>query len=180
MDWKTYEEVLRNKGDDPIPRLAYLDGVMEAFVPGRYHESRGALIGRLVEIWADREGVPLEATKSWTLKNRLKKAGIEPDESWVLGDRPEAELPDLALEVVHTHGGLRKLEIYARLGVPEVWFWIDGSLVVHVLSHGRYALTTRSRAFRTLDLVQLAHFVTHLSPARAPMRYRAALEKRRR
>jgi Uma2 family endonuclease len=180
MDWSTFEAVLRHKGESPIPRVSYLDGVMEAVVPGKFHEGTAGLIGRLVEIWADHHEIPLETTKSWTLKNRLKEAGVEPDESWVVGDRPGAELPDLALEFVHTSGTLDKLEIYARLGVREVWFWIDGVLSIHVLRGGRYVRATRSHVLRGIDLDQLMHFVTHVSPARARLRYRAALEKRRR
>ncbi|MEG4506483.1 Uma2 family endonuclease [Microcoleus sp. F6_B4] len=35
-------------------------------------------------------------------------------------------IPDLAIEVVFTSGGIDKLQLYKRLGIPEVWFWEDG------------------------------------------------------
>jgi len=60
---------------------------------------------------------------SWTLQDRAADAGAEPDECYVFGDRPDAERPDLAVEVLWTHGGLNKLEIYRRLGVREIWVW---------------------------------------------------------
>jgi Uma2 family endonuclease len=178
-DWKTFEAVLAARADAPVPRLSYLDGVLELMSPAKTHESTAALIGRLLEVWADVNAVVIESTKSWTLKRSKKKVGVEPDESWVVGDRPDALLPDVVLEVVHTHGGLHKLEHYARLGVREVWFWIDGTLSIHVLRGPRYVRAARSHVFRALDIAMLVQFVKHPSPGRAPLLYRAALSGHR-
>ncbi len=145
--------------------------------PGKTHESRCWLIGRLLEVWADENEILLEGLKSWTLKSAGKDAGAEPDECWVIGDRPHATKPDLALEVVQTHGGLDKLEIYRRLAVKEVWFWIDGELAVHVLRGRSYVRSAKSALFAGLDLKLLSRFVRHQSPARARSLYRAALRR---
>ena len=128
---------------------------------------------------ADENEIDIEPTGSWTLKNRLKAAGAEPDECWVIGDRPKATLPDLALEVVHTHGGLDKLEVYRRLGIREVWFWIRGELTVYLLRSRGYVRAAHSGVFPALDLKKLAAFARHPSRARAPRLYRAALRDHR-
>ena len=180
VGWKTFEAVLAARGDAPVPRMAYLDGVMELMSPGKRHESIAGLLGRLLEVWADVNRVIIEGTKSWTLKSGGKKAGVEPDESWIIGDRPDARLPDLAIEVVHAHGGLDKLALYARLRVREVWFWIDATLSVHVLWGPRYIRATRSHLFKQLDLGLLVRFAKHPSRGRAPSLYRAALERQAR
>jgi Uma2 family endonuclease len=177
VDWKGLKTLLAARGDASVPRVSYLDGVMELMSPGKTHESRSWLIGRLLEVWADENEVLLEGLKSWTLKNEGKEAGAEPDECWVVGDRPHATKPDLALEVVQSHGGLDKLEVYRRLGVKEVWFWIDGELTVHALRGKAYVRSPRSTLFRGLDLKLLSRFVRHQSPARARMLYRAALRR---
>src|SRR5437879_459731 len=52
IDWKTYERIEAGREESSVPRLAYLDGVMEAVVPGRRRVKLGALIGRLLEVWA--------------------------------------------------------------------------------------------------------------------------------
>lgn len=55
--------------------------------------------------------------------------------------------PELVIEVVspssRTHDGLRKLDWYAQLGVPEYWLVNPEtrSLVVHRLQQGVYAIT---------------------------------------
>lgn len=177
VDWNTYKALLAARGDAPSPRVAYFNGVMELMAPARTHETIAGLIGRLLEVWSEENDVLIERTKSWTLEDESDEAGAEPDESWVLGERPDAARPDLALEVVHKHGGLDKLNIYARLGVREVWFWVDGKLSVHVLRGRRYAQATRSHLFKTLDVELLARFARHASPARAPRLYRAALKR---
>jgi hypothetical protein len=44
-------------------------------------------------------------------------------------DRPGTpSLPDVAIEVIWTRGGLDKLDVYRGLGVPEVWTWQEGRL----------------------------------------------------
>ncbi|MDP2274639.1 MAG: Uma2 family endonuclease [Archangium sp.] len=177
VGWRGLKNLLASRGNTPVPRISYLDGVMELMSPGKTHESRSWLIGRLLEVWADEHEVLLEGLKSWTLKNEGKEAGAEPDECWVVGDRPTATKPDLALEVVQTRGGLDKLEIYRRLGVKEVWFWIDGEITVHVLRGRSYVRSAKSTLFKSLDLKQLTQFVRHPAPARARMLYRAALRR---
>jgi Uma2 family endonuclease len=97
--------------------------------PSIDHESLKKRLARLLEIYAELEGYG-----SWTLKEQAKRLGVEADECYVLGpsDQPR-RIPDIAIEVVWTSGGLDKLEAYRRLGVPEVWFWQDGALRVFLL-----------------------------------------------
>jgi Uma2 family endonuclease len=51
---------------------------------------------------------------------KAKKVGLEPDECYSIGHA--RKLPDFALEVVETSGGIDTLEAYRRLGFREVWF----------------------------------------------------------
>lgn len=178
MGWKGLEALLAERGDDPVPRITYLDGVLELMSPAKLHESISRGINLLLFVWAEESAIDIEPTGSWTLKNRLKAAGAEPDECWVVGDRPNATRPDLVLEVVHKHGDLDKLEVYRRLGVREVWFWMKGTLSVHVLHSRGYVRAARSALFPELDLKQFAAFVRHPSRARAPRLYRAALRRK--
>ena len=75
------------------------------------------------------------------LRKAPKASGLEPDECYIIGPDQSAERPDLAIEIVWTSGGLDKLEICSRLGVPEVWIWQDGALVVHVLRGESYQVS---------------------------------------
>ena len=87
------------------------------------------------------------------------------------------ERPDLAIEVVWTSGGIDKLEIYARLGVGEVWFWRDGRIEVHVLRGGRHERATRSALLPDLDIDLLCSFLDRPTALQAVRAFRAALRK---
>jgi Uma2 family endonuclease len=149
--WALYEAHLAQRGDKSVPRLAYLRGTLELMSPSRDHERITSWIGRLIEVYAEERDIRLAPYRSWTLK-QAEQAGVEPDECYVFGgDDATRDRPDLAIEIVWTHGGLDKLELYRTLGVAEVWFWIDDRIEIHVLRDGHYARAERSRWLPDLD-----------------------------
>jgi Uma2 family endonuclease len=67
-------------------------------------------------------------------------------------------VPDLAVEIVVTSGGINILEIYRRIGVPEVWFWEDGVISVYCLRLNGYELVNKSELLPELDLRSLEFY----------------------
>jgi len=88
------------------------------------------------------------------------------------------EVPDIAIEVIFSRGGIDKLEVYRGLDVPEVWFWEDGHLAVFQLGTGAYRAARRSRFLPDLDLEQLLSFVRPDDQTEAVRAYRDALRAR--
>lgn len=175
MTWKDYEILLAVRGDRAGLRIAYLDGAMELMKPSREHEGARKTIARLVQAYADERGLELNGYGSWTLKSALVERGLEPDECYVLGEAHK-DVPDLAIEVVWTGGGLNKLEIYRALGVGEVWIWERSrGLTVHLLRDGRYEEAPRSALLPELDLKLLERFAVLPSQSQAVRAFRAAL-----
>jgi Uma2 family endonuclease len=178
VDWDKYEALLALRGHRSRPKLAYLDGAVEIMSTTREHERLKSAIGRLVEAYCLERDVDFSAYGSWTLKRQLKRAGAEADECYIFARHPENQaLPDLAIEVVWTSGGLDKLEIYRRLQVGEVWFWKQGSLQVHVLGpHPRgYVPRDRSVCLPDLDLALLCRLAQVEPMSDAIKQLRAAL-----
>lgn len=175
VPWSAYEAQLALRGDAPVPRVAYLDGAMELMSPSRDHERLKSYIGRLVEAYALQRDIDLSPYGAWTLGRAPKSSGLEPDECYIIGSDQRAERPDLAIEVVWTSGGLDKLEIYRRLGVPEVWVWRGGVLYVHVLRGSAYEQVDRSEQLPGIDLALLASFLDYPTVIQAVKAYRAAL-----
>ena len=100
--------------------------------PSWEHEDTAIMLARLLsEAWAEETQTPLNGAGSMTVKARGRKRGAEPDKCYMLGERRE-RVPDLAIEVIRTSGGIDKLDLYAGLGVREVWFWREDALEVHV------------------------------------------------
>lgn len=66
-------------------------------------------------------------------------------------------IPDLVIEVIFTSGGINKLELYQRIGVPEVWFWEDGLLKLYRW-RDRYEQIERSELLPDLDISLLSQY----------------------
>ncbi len=151
VSWAEYQAILRMRGERGGVRVAYLEGVLELMSPSEGHESTKTKWARLLEMLALQEGLVFEGRGSWTLKLRKEESGAEPDECYFVG-HTKGKVPDLALEVSWSTGGVDKLEIYRRLGVREVHLWERGEVSVHVLRRGRYRRVTRSEVWPGLDL----------------------------
>ena len=174
--WADYQRHLELRGDRPVPRIAYLEGVLELMNPSRRHESQAAMIGRLVEAWCFETGVDISPYGSWTLDSEEAERGVEPDECYVVGDHPEPEIPDLAIEVVLSSGGVKKLEIYRKLGVREVWIYRRGAFSLHALRGEAYETIETSEVLQGIDLDLLARFIPMQPMTRAVRACRAALQ----
>ena len=120
VTWADYQRLLEIRGERPAPRLTYVEGVLELMTPSQPHESIKSMIGCLVEAWCVERGVEITPYGSWTLESKEADRGIEPDECYVLGDNPQPERADLAIEVEWTRGAIDKLDVYRKLGVREV------------------------------------------------------------
>lgn len=175
--WSDFQRLLEIRGDRPVPRFSYLEGSIQMMTPSRSHESLKSLIGSLVEAYCLERGIEFSTYGSWTLEKKDADRGLEPDECYVFGDVEEPQRPDLAIEVVWTSGGLDKLEIYRKLGVPEVWYWQKGELRAHRLKDERYSSLERSEALPEIDLDQLAGFLDVTPTSRAIREYRDALRE---
>lgn len=176
--WADYQRLLELRGERSVPRIAYLQGELQLVSPSRSHESLKSMIGRLVEAWCLERGVEFSAFGSWTLEDKGREAGAEPDECYVFGTVADPQRPDLAIEVVWTAGGLDKLAIYRRLGVREVWYWRDGALTTHVLRGDRYETVAGSEVLSGIDLNQLVSFLDRPTASQAIRDYRTALQRR--
>jgi Uma2 family endonuclease len=175
MSWSDYQRMLEARGDVSAPRLAYLEGAIEIKSPSRSHEAIKSRIGCLVEVWCLENAIDFSPYGSWTLEKKEAERALEPDECYVFGTVAEPERPDLAIEVVWTAGGVRKLDIYVKLGIPEVWFWRRGSITIHHLAGDAYRESASSQVLPGIDLVQLASYLDRPSASQAMREYRAAL-----
>jgi len=173
VDWRTYS-VLRELLDSPGLRMTYLEGALELMSPSRRHEVLKSMLGRLIEVFALERDVPLYAYGSTTFRHEAKEAGLEPDECYVLGQALR-EVPDLAIEVALTSGGLPKLAAYERLGVREVWVWLEEGFRLYELRPGGYEPLVTSRLMPGLDFDLLSRFVRREDQPAAVREFREAL-----
>ncbi len=174
--WADYQWLLELRGDRPVPRLAFLEGVLELVRPSKEHEAVKSLVGCLVEVFCLERGVEFSPFGSWTLESKEAGRGAEPDECFIFGRREgEVTRPDLAIEVIRSSGGLDKRDLYRKLGVKELWFWKRGRFSVYVLRDGDYQERRASEVLAGIDLDELGAFLDRPTASQAMREYAAAL-----
>jgi Uma2 family endonuclease len=178
VDWKTYC-ASRELFDSPGVRMTYLKGALEIMSPSRRHERYKKRIARLLELFALERNVSLSGYGSTTFRKAFEERGLEPDECYVLGREltNDEDVPDIALEVVISSGGISKLEVYRGLGVREVWFWYQGRFSLFSLEASGYVRIARSAFVPELDFDELASYAEEPDQLAALKRYQARLRQ---
>jgi Uma2 family endonuclease len=151
INWQQFKLIQAGFADASGIRLAYFNRTIEILMPGRTHELFKSIIGMLIELFCVEMAIEFEPTGSMT-QEREGEVSLEADESYCFGT--SRAIPDLAIEVILTSGGIDKLPRYQILGISEVWFWQDGVFSLYRLQDGKYDRITRSEIpeLMTLDI----------------------------
>lgn len=160
VTWGRYVVIRELLEDQRGLRMTYLEGTLEIMSPSTEHERDKKFIARLIETWAVAKRIRINGYGSATFRKEAEQRGAEPDECYVVGGLLQ-EVPDIAVEVMVTSGGIDKLAVYAGLGVPEVWFYQRGRFSIHRLGATGYELVLRSALLPDLDLEVLARFAAY-------------------
>ena len=171
ITWQAYESLLSALGNSSGYRVAYLLETLEIMSPSRSHELDKKAIARLLEAYLEEKRIRFWGLGSTTLKNKDKQAGKEPDECYCIST--DKEIPDLAIEVVYTSGGVDTLKIYQRLGIREVWFWQNNEFAIYCLENDNYQ--QQSKLLPDLDLTLFAQYVVIQDPLDAIVQWRKAI-----
>lgn len=174
IDWWQFETFLAIRGESPGVRVTYLDGQIEIMRSSRGHERLKTTIARLLETYALENGFIFEGYGSLTMRNAPKLRGIEPDECYAVGAPKES--PDLAVEVIWTHGGIDKLDVYRGLGVREVWIWKKENLQAYELHGDAYVEVSDSVVIPGLAPSFIREFLVYETQTEAVRMLRAALK----
>ena len=155
VSWETYEDLLELFPKRRNPKLLYDRGLLE-IMPLPEHEIPIFAIYSLVDIFALVMEIETHCIGASTLKRRDLKHGFEPDCTFYFGkaadsmrDKDIIDLhndpaPDLAIEIDVTHSSLGKFELYAEVGIKEVWLfegkklkilWLENRKTGHIEWH---------------------------------------------
>ncbi len=179
LTWREFK-VVEQLLDRPGYRLSFLDGLLEIRqMPGEPHETVKKRIAGLLELFLLMAGFDFTPTGSMTLENEAVAVKREADESYKLA--PDRRLPDLAIEVVFSSGGINKLEAYKRLKIKEVWFWEDGVLeFYHLRGEGdalHYEKIDNSEEVKGIDRELLSRCINMTNHVEAIKTFQQAIQK---
>lgn len=170
ISWPTYQALIADVGDSRVWRIAYSCSVLEIRMPLPPHEEPKILLGSFIEALADELEIEIRHLGALLLQREDLRQAVEPDTCFYIQNeariRGKMQLdfqvdppPDLAIESDFTNSSLNKFDIYANLGVPELWRYQEGKLVVYHLIEGRYEIRPTSLAFPFLPLDQIPSLV---------------------
>jgi Uma2 family endonuclease len=165
ISWKTYEILLEELSDRRL-RLTYNRGNLEIMAPSPEHELSKEVLGRFIDTIAEEFDVNIYPLGSTTFK-RPELSGAEPDKCFYIRniagvrgkrrlDLVEDPAPDLIVEIDITSSSQNRLQVYADLGVAEVWVYNGESLVIQQLQNASYIVTTSSQFFPNLSVPDIA------------------------
>lgn len=67
--------------------------------------------------------------------------------------------PDLVVEIDITSTSENRFEVYADIGVPEIWRYDGNSLSINILQNQEYIAVDRSLAFPNLPIPEIFNFL---------------------
>lgn len=171
IGWNAFVAITDALGDRSGLRVSYDGESLELITLSRRHERLKKLLGQLIEQMTLELGIPRESGGQTTFRSEYIQRGLEPDQCyWIqhaeqlvgVDDwKPEVHPPpDLAVEIDVTHTALNRSEIYARLGVPELWRY-DGRTIdaLRLDPDGEYIAIDHSLAFPFLEVASLQPFL---------------------
>src|SRR5215207_8983442 len=89
VSWATYEQLLADNIDRPVPRFTYDRGTLEILVAlSTEHEETKHTLATLVELIAVEQGLDIRTVGSMTFKREDLAQGFEPDVSIYLQNEP--------------------------------------------------------------------------------------------
>lgn len=168
ISWLTYETLLRELSDRRF-RLTYNRGDLEIMAPSPEHELGKKVLGRFVETLAEEFQIQIYPLGSTTLK-RPELSGVEPDECFYIRhisavrgkkriDLTEDPVPDLVIEIDVTSSSQNRLQIYADLGIAEIWIYNGSTLIIKQLQNSNYINSQTSQFFPNLSIPEVVGFL---------------------
>ncbi|MBD2486605.1 Uma2 family endonuclease [Aulosira sp. FACHB-615] len=170
VSWETFEALLRDTGEERGSRFAYECGTLEIMTPLFEHENPKIQFDRLIFSLVEELSLELKSAGSTTLKRRLLNRGIEPDNCYYIQNESRVRNketldletdppPDLAIEVDITSSSVNKFNIYAALGISELWRYNGQNLKFYQLLEGQYIECEFSLAFPIVSVRDMSRFI---------------------
>jgi Uma2 family endonuclease len=163
ISWSDFENVLEELGEKRQVRLTYYQGRLEIMSPLAIHERPHRIIADIVKKILEHQERDWEDFGSTTFK-RQELAGVEPDTCLYIDHADQVRgcinmdldiypPPDLAIESDVT--SKTTLDVYAVIGVPEVWIYSKESLTIYLEQNSTYQESSTSNIFPNLNIVEM-------------------------
>lgn len=145
MTWEDYESLANNNNSNY--RISYYEQVITLMSPSRNHERIAQTITILINAYCRAFGIEYFALGSTDIRNPPHSAK-QPDAQYCFNT--EKDIPDLAVEVIYSGGGITDLDKYQNLNVKEVWLWQNNELKIYWLVGSSWNQVDHSKSLEKL------------------------------
>ena len=168
VPWQTYVELRENPENDHL-RMTYDRGTLEIMSPSATTKDSRQSSPWSIATWTEELDIPVRSLGQMTCKREDIEKGLEPDDCFYVQNEPrmwhkmEIDLavdppPDLAIEVEMSRSSVKKMPIYAALGVPELWRYDGQILRIYELVDGQYQSREASACFPNFPVAKVEEF----------------------
>ncbi|MEO8269076.1 MAG: Uma2 family endonuclease [Aureliella sp.] len=162
VSWEVYNR-LSEERTGSTPRISYDRGLMEMMTPSRLHEQLATLVDLMIRAYTDSAGIEIGSAASTTFNRTDLTRGFEADKSYYIAhetlirSKDQIDLaidppPDLVLEIEITSPAIAKMQLFAAMGIPEVWRYDGSNLLIYCLGEGSYDERTHSLCLPNIPL----------------------------
>ncbi|MEZ2230775.1 Uma2 family endonuclease [Microcoleus sp.] len=170
ISWRTYESLVNELAEQRGIRLTYDRGTLEIMTPSAPHEGNKQILGRFVETVTEELNVEIRSLGSLTCRREDLERGLEPDQCYYIENEENIRSlnqinlnqdppPDLVIEIDITSSSINRMELYASLGVPELWRYDGARLIFYQLEGQEYVEREVSPHFPFLSPSEIMGFV---------------------
>jgi len=179
ISWEMYESLLAAHRDRSTPRFVYDRGRLEIMSPSPEHEQLKETVVLLVNAVAEGLNLDTVGLGSTTFRREDLDRGFEPDGCFYIQSvehvkgKNDLDLkidppPDLVIEIDITSPSIKKIPIFARLGVPEVWRYDGQRWSILTLDGAEYVELAESRVLPGLTCAMITDFLEESRTMRRP------------
>jgi Uma2 family endonuclease len=178
--WEEYARLLELREQSGTrAEIDYSRGQLEIMTHGNIHERFKGLLGRIVSALCEELQVPMVLGGNCTIQREDLDRGFEPDDWFYIGPvatrmmEPTAMRslnfqadppPSLAIEIEISQRLLDRIDLYAAVGIPELWRF-DGSKfgIWSLDANGTYLPVECSRYFPGVSASAIAGCITDMA-----------------
>lgn len=171
VSWESYIAIGNALSERGNLHLTYDEGRLEIMSLSQVHEMLKFLLCRLIDVLLEELDIPSNGYGQMTHQRQDLGKAFEPDACYYIKnwekvreleqiDLSRDPPPDLALEVDITSSSIKRMPLYERIGVAELWRFERNTITVYVLNaEGHYEKAERSPTFPMVPVEELLPFV---------------------
>ncbi len=155
VSWQEYERVLGEFENKSGYRVYYNNGILKIMSRRFDHEFPKDVAFSVARIYADEFDIDVDGYGSTTWRQKKKAKGAEADTSFYVKNAAKVRgvkdfdlnleiPPEIVVEVDTSNESWDKFEIYAALGVEEIWRCDGNTFQIYQLTEGKYEAVEES------------------------------------